>query len=201
MKISILDRMLLLFTGLLAAWQIVVGIDRLGTLPIIAYTVGFGILLVASLLLVILGMEVLDSPVVVIISTIIPLSISLGLVWEFLPAWQNPYLIFTIIGFLLITISRLVKGSRLIRVLILATIHGIAGMVIFVLPILLALSGRVQPLFALVGVGGALIGVGGLLLSFLKTGKPILSREVILKVLPGLLLLMTISFVVGFSAV
>jgi len=48
-------------------------------------------------------------------------------------------------------------------------------------------------------VGGALIGVGGLLLSFLKAGKPILSHETILKVLPGLLLLMTICFVVGFA--
>jgi hypothetical protein len=47
-------------------------------------------------------------------------------------------------------------------------------------------------------VGGALIGLGGLLLSFLKAGKPILSRETIFKVLPGLLLLMTACFVAGF---
>jgi len=52
--------------------------------------------------------------------------------------------------------------------------------------------------FALVGLGGALIGVGGLLLSFLKAGKPLLSREVILKVLPGLLLLRTAAFVTDF---
>jgi len=44
-----------------------------------------------------------------------------------------------------------------------------------------------------------LIGVGGLLLSFLKAGKPILSREMILKILPGLLLLMTLCFVIGFK--
>jgi hypothetical protein len=48
-------------------------------------------------------------------------------------------------------------------------------------------------------VGGALIGIGGLLLSFLKAGRPILSRETILKVLPGLLLLMTAFFVAGFK--
>ena len=58
---------------------------------------------------------------------------------------------------------------------------------------------RGRGLVALVGVGGALIGVGGLLLSFLKAGKPILSRETILKILPGLLLLMTICFVAGFA--
>jgi hypothetical protein len=48
-------------------------------------------------------------------------------------------------------------------------------------------------------MGGALIGIGGLLLSFLKTGKPILSRETILKVLPGLLLVMTATYVAGFA--
>jgi hypothetical protein len=57
----------------------------------------------------------------------------------------------------------------------------------------------VQPLFALVGAGGALIGIGGLLLLFQKAGKPILSREMILRVLPGLLLVMTACFVIGFA--
>ena len=82
--------------------------------------------------------------------------------------------------------------------IVLALVHGVAGMTIFLLPILLALQGAMEPAFALVGVGGALIGIGGLLLSFLKAGKPILSRETILKILPGLLLLMTICFVAGF---
>ena len=53
--------------GLAAA----VGINGLGTVPITAYTIGFGVLLVAGLLMIILGFEVLDSPIVVIVSTII----------------------------------------------------------------------------------------------------------------------------------
>ena len=80
-----------------------------------------------------------------------------------------------------------------------ALVHGVAGLTIFLLPIVISLQGQAQPAFALVGVGGALIGLGGLLLSFLKAGKPILSRETILKVLPGLLLLMTACFVAGFK--
>jgi len=51
----------------------------------------------------------------------------------------------------------------------------------------------------LVGIGGALIGIDGLLLSFLKGGKPILSRDATLKIFPSLLLLMTICFVAGFK--
>ncbi|MFO7584830.1 MAG: hypothetical protein R6W69_08880, partial [Anaerolineales bacterium] len=82
MKMTLSDRILLLLTGLLAAWQVAFGIDHLDTLPVIAYTLGFGVLLVAGLLLIILGFEILDSPAVVIISTLIPLSLALGLVWQ-----------------------------------------------------------------------------------------------------------------------
>ncbi len=200
MKITLLDRLLLLATGLLAAWQVAVGINGIDTLPMIAYTVGFGVLLVAGLLLIILGFEVLDSPVVVIVSTIIPLSLSLGLVWEHLAAYRTLYLVFAILGFLVIVITRSVPMKNKLPVLVLAVVHGIAGMTIFLLPFLLAFTGRAAPSFALVGLGGALIGLGGLLLSFLKAGKPILSRKTILKILPGLLLLTTAAFVLGFSA-
>lgn len=196
--ISILDRILLLLTALLAAYQVAVGVDGFDTFAIICYTIAFGVLLVACLLLIILGFEVLDSPLVVIVSTIIPLSLSFGLVWEYLIDFRTIYLIFTILGFLAVIITRKFTPGRP-AVIVLAVVHGISGMLIFLLPIILSLQGETSPGFALVGVGGALIGVGGLLLSFLKTGRPILSRGVILSVLPALLFLMTISFVAGFA--
>jgi hypothetical protein len=194
----VLDRILLSLTGLLAAYQIVVGIDDLGSFPIICYTISFGILLVAGLLLILLGFEILDSPWVVIVSTIIPLSLALGLVWEYLPAWREAYLAYVVIGFLAIVITRLATHGK-VTILVLAVVHGIAGMTIFLMPIILSMTGKAGPGFALVGLGGALIGMGGLLLSFLKTGRPILSRATILKVLPVLLLLMTAAFVSGFA--
>ncbi len=198
MKISSLDRALLLITGILAAYQVAVGIDGFDTIPIIAYTIAFGILLVAGLLLIILGFDVLDSPIVVIVSTIIPLSLSLGLVWQH-ASFGTSYLIFTIVGFLAVTLTRSIPTPGKIPTIVLALVHGIAGVTIFLLPIITSMQGQTQPLFSLVGVGGALIGIGGLLLSFLKTGRPILSRETIFKVLPSLLLLMTICFVAGFK--
>lgn len=199
-KISILDRILLLITGLLAAYQIVAGIADAGSFAIGAYTVAFGVLLVAGLLLIILGFDILDSPLVVIVSTIIPLSLSLGLVAEYLPNLKIAYLIFVILGFLLVVYSRY-KMEGAMAVIPLATVHGIVGMTIFLLPIIFAIQGKTAGGFAWVGIGGALIGVGGLLLAFLKSGKPILSRDTILTVLPALLLLMTAAFVVGFAAV
>ena len=199
MKMSMLDRILLLATGLLAAYQIVVGINDLSTAPIIAYTIAFGVLLVAGLLLIILGFDVLDSPVVVIVSTVIPLALSLGLVWEHLSAFRTPYLIFAILGFLAVVLTRTIPMQNKLPTVVIAVVHGIAGLTIFLLPIAIAVQGTVRPAFALVGLGGALIGLGGLLLSFLKAGRPILSRETIFKVLPGLLLLMTLCFVTGFK--
>jgi len=199
MRMTILDRILLLMTGLLAAYQIAVGIDGVSNPPLMAYTIAFGVLLVAGLLLIVLGFDVLDSPLVVIVSTVIPLSLSLGLVWEHFATYRTPYLIFVIVGFLAVLTTRLLPQRQSLPVLVLAVVHGIAGLTIVLLPILLSITGQARPGFSLVGVGGALIGVGGLLLALLKAGKPLLSRGTILKILPGLLLLMTAAFVAGFA--
>ncbi len=199
MKISSLDRTLLLLTGLLAGYQIAIGIDQMDSVSIVAYTIAFGVILVAGLLLIILGFEVLDSPVVVIISTIIPLTLSLGLVWQHLASLRTVYLIFTIISFLAVILTRSIVMQNKLPVITIAITHGIAGMTIFLLPIILSLQGQMKPLFSLVGVGGALIGLGGLLLSFLKTGKPIVSRDTIMRLFPILLLLTTALFVAGFK--
>jgi hypothetical protein len=198
MKLSVLDRLLLLLTALLAAYQIAVGIDNLSTLPIVVYTVGFGVILVACLLLVILGLDALESPLLVIVSSVIPLTLSLGLVWQYLVVWRILYLVFAILGFLAIVVTRIISIRNKLPVILLTVVHGLAGLTIFLLPVIWALTGRAAPRFALVGLGGALMGLGGLLLTLLKTGKPLLSRLTILKLLPGLLFLMTAAFVAGF---
>ena len=199
MKLSSLNRTLLLLTVLLASYQVSAGIDGLAAIPIAAYTIAFGVILVASLLIFILGIEVLDSPIVVIVSTIIPLSLAVGLVWQHLASVRTSYLIFAIIGFLAVTLTRSIQMKNKLPVIVIAITHGIAGMTIFLLPIVIAIQGEMKPLFSLVGVGGAFIGLGGLLLSFLKTGKPILSRDTIMRLFPALLLLTTGLFVAGFK--
>ena len=199
MKMSSLARVLLLLTALLASYEVAVGIDGFSTVPIIAYTISFGVLLIAGILLIIWGFEVLDSPAVVIISTIIPLSLAAGLVWQHLASLRTPYLILTIIGFLAVTLTRTRPIPGKTPTFVIAIVHGIAGMTIFLLPIILSVQGVTNPLFSLVGVGGALIGLGGLALSFLKAGKPILPKATILKIFPVILFLMTLCFVLGFK--
>jgi hypothetical protein len=199
MKMTPTDRILILITAMFASYQIVVGIDGLGTVPITAYTIAFGALLVAMLLMLILGFGILDSPVVVIVSTMIPLALTLGLIWEHFASFRTPYLFFTIIGFVAVIVTRSIPTRGKLPTIVLAVVHGVAGMTIFLLPSILAAEGTMRPGFALVGLGGAMIGLGGLLLSFLKAGRPILPRETILKVLPGLFMLMTACFVAGFK--
>ncbi|MBP6180147.1 MAG: hypothetical protein KA480_17655 [Anaerolineales bacterium] len=199
MKISSLDRTLLLLTGLLAGYQIAIGIDQMDSVSITAYTIAFGVILVAGLLLMILGFDVLELPIVVIISTIIPLTLSLGLIWQHLASYRTVYLVFTIVSFLAVIVTRSIPMRNKLPVIVIAITHGIAGITIFLLPILLSVQGQMKPLFSLVGVGGALIGIVGLLLSFLKTGKPILSRDTLMKLFPFLLLLTTAFFVAGFK--
>lgn len=199
MKMTSIDRILFLLTSVLAGYQVAVGINGLDTAPIIAYTIGFGVLLVAALLMIILGFEVLDSAVVVIISTIIPLSLALGLIWEHAASYRTSYLLFTLLGFLAVSITRSIPVKNRIPTILLAIVHGVAGMTIFLLPSILAADGTMGPAFALVGLGGALMGLGGLLLSFLKAGKPIVPRETILRILPGLLFLVAACFVAGFK--
>jgi len=198
MKISIQDRIFLFCASLLAAYQVVVGIEGLSSFTILCYTVGFGVILVACLLMIILGFDVLESPLVVILSTVIPLSLSIGLVSEFYPAWLPAYLVFSGLGLLAIILTRTVMRSK-ISVLVLAVVHGIAGLVIFGLPIYLAANGITPPGFILVGLGGALIGLGGLLLFFMRTGSPLVPKERILKFFPALLLMTTAAFVAGFA--
>jgi hypothetical protein len=195
-----LDRILLLVMCLLAAYQVVVGVEGLDGLPTWSYTAAFGVLLIAGLLLIIFGFEILESPLVVVVAAIIPLSLSLGLVSQYLPGRAVEFAVFTIGGFLAILITRYLTPGR-IATLVLAVVHGVAGLVIFGLPVYLSLTGVTPVGFVFVGVGGALIGVGGLLLAFMRTGKPILSQKTIYRILPGLLLLTTGAFVAGMAVV
>jgi hypothetical protein len=199
-KLSFLDRILLLGTALLAGYQIAFGIEGLSGPVVFFYTIGFGVLLVASLLLIIQGFEALDSSLVIVVAAFIPLCISLGLVWQFLLEYKIGYLVFSVIGFLAILITRYRFPGRPVTIAV-ALAHGIAGVLIFTLPIILSMQRKTPYEFMLVGLGGALFGIGGMSFAFLRAGKPILSSTRTFKLLPALLLLMTLSYVIGMGAV
>lgn len=180
----------------MAAYEIVVGIEGLNSISIWAYTVSFGVLIVASLLMIIYGFDILESQLVVIVAAIIPLGFSLGLITEYVPQLSSAYLVFVVIGFLAIILTRTLAPPRAATI-VLSIVHGISGLVIFFLPIALTLAGTTPPSFLFISLGGALIGIGGLMLAFLKSGKPLLPAEKIFMLLPWLLMFMTVSFALG----
>lgn len=198
-KLSIPDRILLLGTAFLSGYQIAFGIEGLSAAVVFFYTISFGILLVGSILLIIQGFEALESPFVIVVAALIPLGISLGLVWQFLPEYRIVYLALAILGFIGIFGTRYRFPGKLAAIAVSLT-HGIAGLLIFVLPIVLSMQKKTPYGFMFVGLGGALFGIGGLSFSFLRTGKPLLSSSRIFKLLPALLLFMTLSYVVGMRA-
>ncbi len=197
-QITIRDRLFLLATVLLSAYQIISGMEGLEAVSIWSQTIGFGTLLVSCLLLIILGFEGFESQAVIIVSTAIPLSISLGMIANHFPAFMISYLIFCLVGFLATSLSRILLSGKA-ATLILAVTHGIAGLTITLLPLYLAQQKAVSSGYLLVSLGGALIGVSGLLLVTLRTGKPLLPETTIYRLLPIVLFMMSLSFIGGFA--
>jgi len=192
-----LDRIFLLITGLLASYQVVQGIDGFNNMAIACYTIAFGVIVVASLLMIILGFDVLDSSLVAITTTLIPTSLALGLVSQFMRVILVPYGLIIVFGCIVLVIARVIGPGKL-AVFVLAIVHGISGVTIFLLPLLAFLWNDTGAGFLLVAIGGMMMGLSGLLLSFLKTGNPIYSRETILRIFPGMLMLTTLAFTIGF---
>ena len=144
------------------------------------------------------GFDILGSPLVVIISTIIPLGISMGLVAEYLPGASSMYLIYVILGLAAVVWTRLnSEGSLPVQILV--VVHGVSGLTIFGLPLVFSLAGVTPPGFLFFSLGGALMGLAGILLSALRAGKPIISQTKILTALPVVLLLVSAAFVAGFA--
>ncbi len=180
----------------MAAYEIVVVIEGLNSISIWAYTAAFGVLIVASLLVIIYGFDILESQFVVIVAAIIPLGFSLALITEYLPQFSSAYMLFVAAGFLAIIFTRTLAPPRAATI-VLSIVHGISGLVIIFLPIALTIGGTTSPSLLFISIGGALIGIGGLMLALLKSGKPLLPADKIFMLLPWLLLLMTLSYALG----
>jgi len=160
------------------------------------------VILVSGLLLIIYGYDILPNPEVIVVTTLIPIGISTGLVYEFYPKYAKGYLIFAGVGLLAIILTRYIGADndsyKTLRIITLASFHGVFGLTIFFTPIFLVKAQKAVTGFIGVTVGGALIGIGGLSLAFLKLDNAILDANFILTILAPLLLLMTLAYTWGF---
>ncbi len=200
---GILDQLILLATGLVAIYLLFRFFQDYGANKgqhTIYYMVSFAVLLVAGLLLIFLGWGILPNPAVIVVTTFIPLGISVGLYNEFYEKYAKGYLIFAIVGFLAIVFTRYMTASHGLQVATLAFFHSVAGLSIFFIPIFAIKAQKAPGGFLFVTVGGALIGLGGIALAFLKSGGQFLffSGEFVMAILAPLLLLMTLAYTWGF---
>ncbi len=196
-----LDTIALLLTGATAAyllWRFWGRYSKEKALYDIYYMMGFAVLLVSGLLLIFLGLGILKSPYVLTVATLIPLGISMGLMEQYLRKYKKLFKWFALLGFLAIAVSA-IGGMALVKKISVPLFHGIAGLVIFLLPFFVS-GKKAAKGFWWVGVGGVLIGLGGIALAFLSAGSQLLffSAEFVMLILTPLLLLMTIAFTFGF---
>jgi hypothetical protein len=195
-----IDSLFLLGTGLLAAylcWYFYQSYAQTRALHNLYYLMGFAVLLVSGLLLIFLGMGILASPYVLTVASLIPLGISMGLAEEYFPSWKKAYKWFALLGFLAIAVSS-IGGLDTLKKIAVPLFHGVAGLVIFLGPLL---AKNTPKGFWWVSVGGLLIGLGGIALAFITVGRQLLffSPALVLLILTPLLFLMTGAYVLGFT--
>jgi len=198
-KISVLNRILLLGTGILAGYKVVGGMQTYSELTTFYYTVAFGMIVLASLLLILFGFEILNSDGVLILAALIPVGLSIGLISQFLPKVHTIYLIFSTLGMAAVTLSRL-YGSEKMAVITLSLIHGISGIIVVWLPLVLVINGTENRSLLLVTVGSIIMGIEGILLALLKIGKPVISEQRLYKNFPLVLFCASAAFVAGLFA-
>ncbi|MGB2957080.1 MAG: hypothetical protein WBB64_14070 [Anaerolineales bacterium] len=199
---TLFDRLILLLTGLTAIyliWRFYTRYSKEKARHDIYYMMGFVVLLVSGLLLIFFGWDILDEPLVLTVATLIPLGISMGLIHQFVPDYKKAYSWFSLVGLLAIAVTSI--GGMSLKSIAVPVFHGVAGLIIFSLPLYKCIVTKDAPKgFGLVGIGGLLIGVGGIALAFIVADKQLLffSADLVYTILAPLLLLMTLAFTWGF---
>lgn len=195
-----LDNLFLLLTGLIAAylcWYFWQRYNLHKALHNIYYLMGFAVLLISGLLLIFLGLDILASPYVLTVASLIPLGISMGIAEEYFPSWKKAFKWFAAIGFLAIAITS-IGGMDSLKKIAVPLFHGVAGLVIFIGPFV---AKGAPKGFWWVGIGGVLIGLGGIALAFITMGSQLLffSPAFVMAILTPLLFLMAGAYALGFS--
>ena len=204
---NLFDQLALLLTGLVAAYlvfRLFQDYQKKDPKPRanIPYMVSFAVLLVSGLLLIFFGWEILPHPEIIVVTTLIPLGIAVGLVCEFHKEKLGmPYKIFAVVGLLAIILTRFIpEVPRGLQIVAIATVHSVFGLTVFIVPILAVKAGKAPKGFIFVTVGEILIGLGGIALTFLKSDGQLLffSGGFVMMILAPLLLLMALAFTWGF---
>jgi hypothetical protein len=201
--ITVLDRIILLLTGLVAVYLAYRFFEEFKAKEVkpmhnIYYITSFIVLFVSGVLIILFGFDILANPLISVVATILPFGIAIGLVCEFFPKYGKMYMGFMLLGLILIALQQFgVISTKLIYPIF----HSIAGLTIFAIPIYAVNKKIVNKGFIWVTAGGTVIGIGGIALAFLGAKKPLLgifTPEVVFAILTPILLLMSLGFTWGF---
>jgi len=193
-----INRIILLLVAILAGVQIVIGVEDYGTIPIAYYTFSYGIFLISALLMLLMGVDIIEHDVAALAASMLPLGFSMGLVSAFMLGYHLAFssVVSALFAGLIIQKLRHHNKSALIFQILL---HGITGLVLFSMPLYLYFKGVLGLNSLGISVGTGLIAVGGMAMAFLKSGKPLLTKDQIYMIFPGVLLLAVFAFSVGIA--
>ena len=204
---NVFDLVTLLLTGLVAAYLVFrlynnYKLNEPKPRPNIPYMVSFIVLLVSGLLLIFFGWEILPRPEIIVVTTLIPLGLAVGLICEFhKEKLGKSYKLFAVVGLIAIILTRFIpEVPRGLQIVAIASVHTVFGLTVFLVPIFAIKAGKAPKGFVFVTIGEVLIGLGGIALTFLKSDKQLLffSPEFVMMILAPLLLLMALAFTYGF---
>ena len=135
----------------------------------------------AALLVDVGGLGVLSLWYVPVVSAVIPAFFADGLLFVAYKkkAYGNYYLVYSIIMIVLLALTKAVTLSTIATVVLIA-IHTPSGIIMFLLPLILAFTKKTGMSGSLVGLGGLLIGIGGVALATLGAGVPILPAALVI---------------------
>ncbi len=200
---TILDRLFLLLTGLIALYLIWYFWKKQKESPCgcnIYYIISFLVLLISGVLLIFGGWGLLNNNLVAVVASLIPFSLATGLIYRFYKKAGVWYLLLMLIGLILIIIARF-GGMESMNKVVYPLFHAIAGLTIVLVPIIEAGKKTVKGSFVWVAIGGIAISLGGMALAFIKAGKQFLffsSLKSVTAILAPLLFLVALFFAIGF---
>ncbi len=197
MNKSILGRIIYLLTGIVAGYQIIQGMENYSNLTTTLYTISFGLLLLSSLLLLLMGFQIMENDYIAVVASLIPISLALGLVSDKLEH-ATVYSVLISVSFIIAVSLRFFASGKTASLAI-GGLHFISGAVIFLIPIFLFYTDKASTQILFIPLGGIIIGIGGMLLGLPKAGKLILEKEKVVALFPIILFLTTTAFVIGLA--
>jgi hypothetical protein len=90
---------------------------------------GFGVLRVSGLLPIFLGWDILASPLVLTVATLIPLGLSMGIMNQFHPEYKKYFSWFALAG--LLAIAATAFTAQELKKFAVPLFHGVAGLILF----------------------------------------------------------------------